>query len=289
MKLQELRLQIEAVLKPNYSASESKAILMVYLEDKLGINRFSKDDESDAEIPEDLKDEINSDILQLSKGVPVQYVTGIQWFWGEKYLVTPDVLIPRPETEELVVWISEQYKTLQVKLKILDIGTGTGCIPISLKLKMPSADVFATDISPKAIHVAKLNAARLDADVTFIQDDILNSAFDPVEKFDLIISNPPYIPKSEGKLLDKNVMDNEPHLALFVSDEDPLIFYKAILNYAKSNLKPFGHIFFEIHKDFGADIIKLPEMESFEQISLHNDISGNPRFVRAVLREQNIH
>ncbi|MBL0342065.1 MAG: peptide chain release factor N(5)-glutamine methyltransferase [Bacteroidetes bacterium] len=227
--------------------------------------------------------ELKSDLNRLAQGEPVQYVTGMQWFYGNKFIVNENVLIPRPETEELVAWLLDEYKGYKKRLKIMDIGTGTGCIPITLKINKPAAYVTATDISQKALAIAQENALNLRANVNFVCDDILHPTFEPKEKIDIIISNPPYIPISEAETLEKNVKDYEPHLALFVPDMDPLVYYKAILQYATQHLSEGGVVYFEIHKNYGPYILNLPEMFVFRDTILRNDMSSNPRFIKATL------
>ncbi len=279
MTFDELRTEIRSAAGINHSPEESIAIAKVYLEDKFGIKRTN----SNGEVPINRIDEITKDLNLLSQGVPVQYVTGVQWFGGQIYKVNPNVLIPRPETEELVCLIADQIKLMDRPLSLLDIGTGSGCIPISLKLKFPDISAFATDISGGALKVARFNAQNLNADVTFVEDDILNPKYIPLQKLDLFISNPPYIPYSESGKLDNHVVSHEPHTALFVPDLDPLIFYTAVINYSLKHLISGGYLYFEIHQDFGIEVVNLPQMSNFTNVQLIKDVSGNERFVTAVL------
>jgi release factor glutamine methyltransferase len=219
---------------------------------------------------------------ELLVGRPIQYITGHTWFMGEPYIVNEQVLIPRPETEELVEWVIEYAAIKGKALRILDIGTGSGCIAIALKKAIPEATLAAIDISTSALKIAKTNAAALKADIEFITLDILNTAFLP-DQYDVIISNPPYIPMQEMKNMDLQVTDHEPNIALFVPDEDPLIFYKAIARLAKLHLDANGQLFFEIHYDQGDTLIALLDEMHFHA-ELRTDLFGKDRMIRASLK-----
>jgi release factor glutamine methyltransferase len=201
---------------------------------------------------------------------------------GEAYAVNDQVLIPRPETEELVEWIIEYAAIKGNALRILDIGTGSGCIAIALKKALPEATVSAIDISSGALKIAATNAAALKADIEFTCLDILNTAFLPGQ-YDVIVSNPPYIPMQEMKNMELQVTDHEPNIALFVPDEDPLVFYKAIARLAKLHLSTNGQLFFEIHYDQGDAMIALLDEMHFHA-ELRTDLFGKDRMVRASLK-----
>jgi release factor glutamine methyltransferase len=218
----------------------------------------------------------------LLAGRPIQYITGKTWFMGEPYIVDEQVLIPRPETEELVEWVIEYAAIKGKALRILDIGTGSGCIAIAIKKALPEAIVSAIDISTSAIKIAATNAAALNADIELIALDILNTAFLP-DQYDVIVSNPPYIPMQEMKNMELQVTDHEPNIALFVPDEDPLVFYKAIARLAKLHLSTNGQLFFEIHYDQGDAMIKLLDEMHFHA-ELRTDLFGKDRMVRASLK-----
>lgn len=192
-----------------------------------------------------------------------------------------NVLIPRPETEELVNWVLEDYKESQ-NIKILDIGTGSGCIAIALAKNLKSTQVFAIDVSNKVIETAKLNAKQNDAEVFFMNCDILNTG-DLNQKFDCIVSNPPYVRNLEKVEIKKNVLDNEPHLALFVEDDDALIFYRKIAELAKKCLNPNGKLYFEINQYLANETIALLKDFGFKNIELRKDIYGNDRMLKASL------
>lgn len=284
MTWEELKEAAKSSAREFHSPAESDAIARVYLEDKFNMKTASLLKDTQTNVPADRIDEIIRDLKLLSQGVPVQYVTGIQWFGGHIFKVNENVLIPRPETEELVELVSNEVILMKRSLSLLDVGTGSGCIPITLKLKFPGITAVATDISAGALHVARVNAQNLNADVTFVEDDILAPKYIPQQKFDFIVSNPPYIPYSESKQLDHHVVGYEPHTALFAPDQNPLIFYSAVLKYSLNNLMAGGRLYFEIHQNYGREVVNLPEMSHFEEVQILNDMSGNARFVKAVLK-----
>jgi len=226
----------------------------------------------------------NSILEPLKLEIPIQYLLGKTSFYGLDFEVNDDVLIPRPETEELVEWIikgnsnTERFKDL----KILDIGTGSGCIAISLAKNIPNAKVYAIDVSEKALATAKKNAVINQVDVAFITQNILETA-DLNQQFDIIVSNPPYVRNLEKQEIKKNVLNNEPHLALFVEDDDALIFYKKIAALAQKNLLENGQLFFEINQYLGKDMVALLEKTNFKNIELRKDIYGNDRMIRGTI------
>ena len=224
----------------------------------------------------------NSILVQLQQEKPIQYITGEAWFYGLQFEVNENTLIPRPETEELVEWIieSQKSKVQSQKLEILDIGTGTGCIPISLKTNLLQANVSAIDVSEKALEVAKRNAQSNKVEVNFIQTNILEVE-DLNQHFDIIVSNPPYVRNLEKQEIKKNVLDYEPHLALFVEDTDALLFYRKIAQLALENLSPNGLLFFEINQYLGKETVELLENLGFKNIELKKDIYGNDRMVKS--------
>ena len=231
---------------------------------------------SDAEV-----EKWNTILADLQQEKPIQYITGEAWFYGLRFEVNENTLIPRPETEELVEWIieSQKSKVQSQKLEILDIGTGTGCIPISLKVNLPQANVSAIDVSEKALEVAKRNAASNKVEINFIQTNILE-AEDLNQNFDIIVSNPPYVRNLEKQEIKKNVLEYEPHLALFVEDTDALLFYRKIAQLALKNLSPNGLLFFEINQYLGKETVELLENLGFKNIELKKDMYGNDRMIR---------
>ena len=233
----------------------------------------------------------NSILADLQQEKPIQYITGEAWFYGLKFEVNENTLIPRPETEELVEWIieSQKSKVQSQKLEILDIGTGTGCIPISLKANLPQANVSTIDVSEKALEVAKRNATSNKVEINFIQANILKvedlsqlptSNFQLPTSIDIIVSNPPYVRNLEKEEIKKNVLDYEPHLALFVEDTDALLFYRKIAQLALKNLSPNGLLFFEINQYLGKETVELLQNLGFKNIELKKDMYGNDRMIK---------
>ena len=225
-------------------------------------------------------------ILQaLATYKPIQYVLGEAWFAGMLFFVNEHVLIPRPETEELVDWITSEIQNSKFKIQnIIDIGTGSGCIPISLKKKSPGLSVTAVDISNDALIVAKQNADSLQADIRLLNIDFLDETnWDQLPVFDIIVSNPPYIKQSEQSNMNKNVLDFEPLIALFVPDEDALLFYRKIAVFGKTHLAKQGYIFFEINEALGKEVCALLEANGYK-VELRKDLQGKDRMVRANLK-----
>jgi len=228
---------------------------------------------------------LNSIIDDLKKHKPIQYILGYEWFGKFKLHVTENTLIPRPETEELVLWIVETLKEKNNQNAfIIDIGTGSGCIPIYLKSTLQKAEILAMDINQKTIEVAIQNAKNYAVDIDFFQDDILNLFHTFSEKFDVIVSNPPYILETEKKGMSKRVTTYEPHEALFVTNNDPLQFYRSIVSFAKNNLKKDGFLFFETHQDYAEDVFNLCIQNGF-QTELKKDMYENNRMVKAVMKD----
>ncbi|MFZ4670928.1 MAG: peptide chain release factor N(5)-glutamine methyltransferase [Flavobacterium sp.] len=227
----------------------------------------------------------NSVVVELKKQKPIQYILGVTEFYGLPFIVNENVLIPRPETEELVDLIitnESRENREEGKVSILDIGTGSGCIAITLAKNLSNAEVFAIDVSEEALEVAKKNAVLNNVDVTFHLKDILK--VDNLEQqFDTIVSNPPYVRNLEKAAINSNVLDYEPHLALFVADNEALLFYRKITQLAKLHLKPKGKLYFEINQYLGKETIALVESYGFKNVILHKDIYGNDRMIAATL------
>lgn len=218
-------------------------------------------------------------LAELKEQKPLQYILKTAYFCGLTFEVTPDTLIPRPETEELVQWIGETVDK-NVPLRILDIGTGSGCIAISLAKSLANAEVTAIDISSKALEVAKRNAENNNASVIFIQTDILETT-QLSQTYDVIVSNPPYVRMLEKASMKSNVLAYEPHTALFVEDKNPLIFYEAITELAKRYLEEGGWLFFEINQYLGVEMKELLAKHQFKNSSLQKDMYGNDRMIKA--------
>ncbi|MDY0986441.1 Release factor glutamine methyltransferase [Flavobacterium sp. ACN2] len=280
MKIKQYRTQFIKELSPFYDAYEAESFFYLILEDKhqlrqidLALNHELVFDENDFVIWDEL-------LKQLKKEVPIQYLLGKTNFYGLDFEVNENVLIPRPETEELVEWIINENtsRDKNKKLRILDIGTGTGCIAISLASNLPHAEVVAIDVSKKAIETAKRNAVRNNVEVTFVLLDILKEE-ELRCQFDIIVSNPPYVRNLEKAEIKKNVLDYEPHLALFVEDHDALIFYRKIALLAKKALLEKGKLYFEINQYLGKEMTDLLESMDFKSVELRKDIYDNDRMI----------
>ena len=282
MSLNEIKQALKKQLAGQFESVELGPILSILIEHITGWDQMQQVVHKDNSITEEQALAFETAAAELVAGKPIQYITGKTWFMGEPYKVNEQVLIPRPETEELVDWVIEYAAIKGKALHILDIGTGSGCIAIAIKKALPEATVAAIDISPSAIKIAATNAAALKADIEFTSLDILNTAFLPGQ-YDVIVSNPPYIPMGEMKNMDLQVTDHEPNIALFVPDEDPLVFYKAIARLAKLHLSPNGQLFFEIHYDQGDAMIKLLDEMHFHA-ELRTDLFEKDRMVRASLK-----
>lgn len=220
-------------------------------------------------------------LRKLIAGYPVQYITGQTEFDGLVLDVTPDVLIPRPETEELVRWIIEDI--IHPRPQIIDIGTGSGCIALSLKKHIPGSSITAMDVDGSALVLASKNAARLELDLQFFLHDILNEDSPKgLPLADIIVSNPPYIPVSEKENMPIHIIDHEPQVALFVPDEDPLLFYLSIASFAHQQLEEGGQLYLEIHEKYGMKVIDLLKAEGFYGLELRQDINGKDRMIKAI-------
>jgi release factor glutamine methyltransferase len=282
MLLNDIKQALKKQLAGQFESVELNPILSILIEHVTGWDQVQQVIHKDNAISEEQVLTFETAATALLAGRPIQYITGKTWFMGEPYIVNDQVLIPRPETEELVDWVIEYAAIKGKALRILDIGTGSGCIAIAIKKALPEAIVSAIDISTGAIKIAATNAAALKADIEFTCLDILNTAFLPGQ-YDVIVSNPPYIRMQEMKNMELQVTDHEPNIALFVPDEDPLVFYKAIARLAKLHLSTNGQLFFEIHYDQGDAMIALLDEMHFHA-ELRTDLFGKDRMVRASLK-----
>lgn len=273
---------IRQELLPYYDKEEIENFIFYLAEAYLGFSRTDMVTKSEDTMNESDLLKFNFAVKDLKKYKPIQYVLGSTEFYGLKFKLNSHVLIPRPETEELVDLIIKdtQKNSENRQISILDIGSGSGCIAISLKKNIPQAIVKALDISPEALILAADNTRENSVEIEFIQADILALPSDFIANFfDVIVSNPPYVCNSEKALMSKNVLDYEPHLALFVKDEDPLLFYKSIAEFALKNLNENGRLYFEINELFGKEIVKLLEGKGFNNIQVKNDLSGKDRMI----------
>jgi release factor glutamine methyltransferase len=314
MTIREAKSDFIKTLTPQYGEGEARAMSRYVFEDYFG-------SKNDADTFLDFLIEDFEKIKQrLLDGEPVQYVVGFAWFYGLKFKVNPNVLIPRPETEELVEWVLEEAKSNEQiargklqgakgnqqiatgmthdshlttyisqptthdtqPITILDIGTGSGCMPITLKVKNSDLVISALDISEGALITASRNAYRMNADIDFKRIDILNETdWTQLPHFHIIVSNPPYIPTKEKALMEKNVLDYEPHLALFVDNDDALVFYEKIADFARTHLYTEGSLFFECNEYNAHDVVTMLKNKGFEDVILRQDMSGKDRMIRA--------
>jgi release factor glutamine methyltransferase len=247
-----------------------------------GWNRMQQIVNVNTELTKEQQTVLENYAQQLLAGKPIQYILGKAWFMGNELMVNENVLIPRPETEELVEWIISYASIMNKPLSVLDIGTGSGCIPIALKLALPNCTLTGLDISKDALGVAQMNAKNLNASIEWMEEDILNTAALDTS-YDIMVSNPPYIPLREKKDMQEQVLNFEPSIALFVSNEDPLIYYKAIAKIGKQNLSKNGQLFFEIHYDQGKAILALLDELNYHA-ELRQDSFGKNRMIRASLK-----
>lgn len=265
-----------------YELSEAVAIADLALQSILSVSKLEVLMGRASDLSVDQQNSVRSIALRLKNGEPIQYILGETEFFGHLFKVGAGVLIPRPETEELVDWICTSHR--QFSGKLLDIGCGSGCIAVSLASAFSNANVTAVDVSDFALRYTAQNADLNNVTINILQEDILNPS--PVlsnERFDIIVSNPPYVLASEKQLMHKNVLDNEPHLALFVDDTDSLLFYNVISDLAKSHLNLGGWLYFEINEQKGNETVEMLNNKGFVNIELRKDLNGKDRMVAAEL------
>ncbi|CAM1347971.1 peptide chain release factor N(5)-glutamine methyltransferase [Tenacibaculum crassostreae] len=305
MTLKEYKLYFSEELSSVFPQTEIDTFFFLLIEEYLGFQRIDLVLQPDFEISSEKEVILNEILNRLKKEEPIQYIIGKTEFYGLPFKVSLHTLIPRPETEELVEWILKEASE-NTKLNILDIGTGTGCIPISLKKNLPNATVSAIDVSEEALKIAKHNAELNEVGISFILQDILEaeslnvianemkqsiidkeitSSQTPRNdvKFDIIVSNPPYVRNLEKVEIKNNVLKNEPHLALFVDDNNPLIFYDKIADLSKKHLSKNGLLFFEINQYLGKETVEMLKEKGFTAIELRKDLFGNDRMIKASL------
>ncbi|MBP5643091.1 MAG: peptide chain release factor N(5)-glutamine methyltransferase [Bacteroidales bacterium] len=269
-------------LEKTYESDEANALIMILLKHYFNIDRMKIALEPDLRLSESELLTLHFAVKELLKNKPVQYIIGETEFCGMRFFVNENVLIPRPETEEMVQLLAVGNRPSTVK--ILDVGTGSGCIAISLAKLIPNSDVAAVDVSEKALEVARKNAEANGVNVHFVLDDILNPHVKThgraSQQFDIIVSNPPYVCESEKSEMRANVLEHEPFSALFVPDSDPLVFYRKILEFAQKTLKPDGTIWFEINERFGKETAELCHRMGFENVEIIKDFRGRERILK---------
>lgn len=282
MTIKQLTYDISTSLQPLYDPREAAAVASWYVCARLKMERYELALRGNEPVDEALMTGIQQDMQKLMEGCPVQYVMGETEFYGLPFRVSPAVLIPRPETEELVQRIVQRYERKRVR--IWDVGTGSGCIAIALAKMLPDAEVFATDISEEALTVARGNAELNGVGVTFARHDMSDDAHLPFgeTRFDVIVSNPPYIPASDRTAMHKNVVDFEPETALFVPDDDKLWCYRSLSLLAQRTLLPNGRLFVETYHDFHDELIALFSKHGLSDIQSIKDINGKTRFIEAL-------
>lgn len=282
--LSQLKQQFHEQLQSLYVSEEIESLFFIVVAHELGWSRLDLAMRKHEELDPAVVSSIKQILSRLVTQEPIQYILESAHFFGLDFKVTPSVLIPRSETEELVALILKDCKH-DTNLHILDIGTGSGCIPISLKYHLKSAaHISAIDVSDAALDIARYNAQIHQTEINFSKVDILHDEMNTViteSKFDIIVSNPPYVRHLEKLEIKPNVLEHEPHLALFVPNEDPLLFYKAIAEYAVNNLVSQGWLYFEINQYLGQDMIELLEYKNFQNIELIKDLHANDRIIKA--------
>ena len=279
MNILEFKKHFFLELSKFYPETEIQSFFNILIQYKLNLSRVELALQPLLEFNNSNLDFFQKALIDLKKEIPIQYIIGETEFYGLNFNVNSNVLIPRPETEELVDWVIKDHQN-SPSIKILDIGTGSGCIAISLAKNLPNAEVFALDISAEAIKTAKSNAVINNVTVNFIEANILTLTKLP-HKFDIIVSNPPYVRELEKEQMQTNVLANEPHLALFVKNNNPLLFYNKIADLAKSYLNEDGHLYFEINQYLGTETVELLKLKGFKNIQLKKDIFEVDRMTRA--------
>ena len=274
-----------------YGVNEASSLMAMLFEHFVSLKRHEILSGSARRISESELLKIHFACKELLKQRPIQYIIGTAWFYGEAFKVTEAVLIPRPETEELCDWIikdSNGTANEEPVLCIIDIGTGSGCIAITLNKNIENASVTALDVSVEALKVARENAVTLNAEINFLQADILKNDQWPVASFDIIVSNPPYVCDSEKELMKPNVLDHEPHLSLFVENDNPLVFYDAIARFALHALTENGKLYFEINENLQNEMKLLLENLGFESIEFKKDMNNKTRMMCCSLKNRNV-
>jgi len=300
MTLKKFKLYFSDKLSEIYPQTEIDSFFFILIEELLGLQRIDTVLKPDFIIENEILNNLKNIISRLKKEEPIQYILGKTAFYGLPFLVDKNTLIPRPETEELVEWILKEIQELRIKiqkesLSILDIGTGTGCIPISLAKNLKNITISAIDVSSNALKIAKQNASLNNVTIDFFELDILQtenlnklsvlaqSKTHSNNKYDIIVSNPPYVRELEKVEIKNNVLNNEPHLALFVDNENPLIFYKKIADLAKKHLTKNGLLFFEINQYLSSETVTMLKEKEFTNIELKKDLFSNDRMIQARL------
>lgn len=271
----------QKLIAASYAETEASALARWILEEEFGFSTLELYAGKDTDFPMEKRNRLNDILVRLARFEPIQYIIGKTEFCGLTLKVSSDVLIPRPETAELVDWIVSDCP--QSGLRVLDIGTGSGCIAITLAERMVEAEVSAWDISERALAVARENALHNNVRIAFSCMDVFNEPIG-TSVFDIIVSNPPYITESERAEMERNVLDYEPETALFVPDTDPLRFYRRIAHIGNQMLKPGGKLFFEINRAYGSETAAMLKYGGYSQVEVRSDSYGNARMIKAIKR-----
>jgi release factor glutamine methyltransferase len=279
MLLRDVRKMFRTELTPLYGQEESDRIFYLLLEHYLGLPRFVLGLDPRKNLSKEEEAPLLKALSRLKAQEPVQYIMQKAFFMDMELDVGPGVLIPRPETEELVRWILEDFPFRERSIRVLDVGTGSGCVAIALAKALPDAEVCGLDLSVQALEIAARNAGKQDVKLSLEQMDLFDASF-PADSFDLIVSNPPYIPLSEARTMAPHVRDQEPHEALFVPNDHPLIYYRQLIRLAAQCLTSGGWLYVETHSRYGEEVRSLFESSGYVQIQLKKDIFGRDRYVR---------
>lgn len=265
-----------------YEQDEASNVAELLIENIIRLPRSERIIKRDDPLSTPQQESLRSAISRLQQHEPIQYVINESWFAGMRFYVDRNVLIPRPETEELVEWVVAEIKSQPSTIKILDVGTGSGCIAIALKKKLPDLEMWACDLSDEALNVARLNADALHATIDFIPLNFLDIVQrKQLPNVDVIVSNPPYVPQNEKPGMKKNVVEYEPSTALFVPDNDPLVFYRAMATFGREKLRKGGRIYAEIHEDLGEQIKDLFLLKGYQTVQLRKDLQAKDRMIKA--------
>lgn len=295
MKLFEAERYIKGQLKEIYEEQETGNIAGLAIEHITGLSKTERVSKKQEQLSPFQLHLLQENLQRLKQREPIQYIMNKAWFYGMELYVDKNVLIPRPETEELVQWVVDDVEATgkdvfvrkpmeadeTTQLKILDVGTGSGCIPLALKKVMPKAEVWGCDISEEALNVARRNGSSLDIRVDFQGLNFLDEEQQKLlPTVDIVVSNPPYVPFKDKEQMHANVVDHEPHTALFVPDNDPLIFYRALAAFGKKRLYENGSIYMEIHEEIGSDVVNLFKENGYSNVQLKKDMQGKNRMIR---------
>ncbi|SRR6266496_506681 len=291
MTIEEARKKIVGSIVHIYDKNEANNIADLLMENITRLPRAERILKKNETLSLSQKNSLSQFIGRLQNHEPVQYIINEAWFAGMKFYIDKNVLIPRPETEDLIDWVIKEFRIQDLpvdrqskEFRIIDVGTGSGCIAIALKKKLPHAEVWACDVSEEALNVARINADSLNATVDFVPLDFLDKEQrKQLPHIDIVVSNPPYVPQKDKSEMKKIVIDHEPAIALFAPDEEPLIFYSAIADFGKEKLNHGGSVYVEIHEEFGEQVKNLFHSKGYSSVELKKDLQGKNRMIKVSL------